>query len=250
MEAVIIVLLAVLGSALGSFFNVLIDRLPRMVSIVKPASHCTGCGTSIKFYQNIPVISYLLLRGKCRECGAKIHWHHLLVEVITPLLLIALFYRHGIESVLFYKYAILVCFMIPIFFIDAFHHLIPHVLSIPLIILGLLFALLPGSDVGIVNAALTALTVFCMLILIAWGYLKLRQKDGLGGGDIWLLTGLATFFGAITMPFVFLLAAFSGILFFVIFIRNHDLEFAFGNFIALAAVTWALVGDYILNYIL
>lgn len=250
MEAVIVTLLVVLGSALGSFFNVLIDRLPRKKSIIKPASHCTECGTSIKFYHNIPILSYLLLRGKCRKCGIKIHWHHLLVEVITPILLVALFYRHGIEGVLFYKYAILTCFMIPIFFIDAFHHLIPHVLSIPLILLGVLFSLVPGTDVGIVNAVITAGTVFCMLIIIAWGYLKLRQKDGLGGGDIWLLTGLATFFGAITMPFVFLLAAFSGIIFFVLFIRNRDLEFAFGNFIALAAVTWALIGDYILDFIL
>ena len=245
MTAVMIILLAVLGASLGSFFNVLIHRLPRGASIVRPASRCSDCGYAIPFYLNIPVISYIALRGRCKQCGAVIHWHHLLVEIITPLLLIGLFLKYGITDILFFKYALLVCFMIPIFFIDAFHHIIPHVLSIPLIPIGLLFSLHRRTDVGLLNALITAFAVFAVLYLIALFYLSVRKKEGLGGGDIWLLTGLATFFGAVNMPFVFIMAAFSGILWFVIFIRNRELEFAFGNFIAITAVVWSLAGDYI-----
>lgn len=84
MITIIIILIAVLGAPLGSFFNVLIHRLPQKQSIVYPPSHCDGCKKIIPFYLNIPIISYILLGGKCRYCKAKIHWHHLLVEIITP----------------------------------------------------------------------------------------------------------------------------------------------------------------------
>jgi len=249
LTAVIIILIAVLGASLGSFFNVLIHRLPQRQSIVRPASHCSDCGYSIPFYLNLPIISYIILRGRCKKCGAIIHWHHLLVEIVTPLLLIGLFLKYGITDILFYKYTLMICFMIPIFFIDAFHHIIPHVLSIPLIPIGLLFSLHPNNDVGLLNALITAFVVFALLYLIALFYLTVRKKDGLGGGDIWLLTGLATFFGALNMPFLFIFAALAGIIWFLIFIRNRDLEFAFGNFIAITAVFWALLGDSFTQYL-
>ncbi len=245
MTAVMIILLAALGASLGSFFNVLIHRLPQGKSIIKPASSCAGCGYRIPFYLNIPILSYIILKGRCKQCGEVIHWHHLLVEVITPLLLIALFFKFGITDILFYKYAVLICFMVPIFFIDAFHHIIPHVLSIPLIPIGLLFSLHSRGDVGLLNALITAFAVFVLLYGIALFYLLIRKKEGLGGGDIWLLTGLATFFGFVNMPFLFIFAALAGIIWFLIFIRNRDLEFAFGNFIAITAVVWALAGDWI-----
>jgi hypothetical protein len=109
--AIIIILLAVLGAALGSFFNVLIYRLPRKESIVFPASHCGECKQAIPFYYNIPIISYLMLGGKCKHCGARIHWHHLLVEIITPLILIGVHLQYGLLNVIFVKYAILALWM-------------------------------------------------------------------------------------------------------------------------------------------
>ncbi|NLK50461.1 MAG: prepilin peptidase, partial [Candidatus Cloacimonetes bacterium] len=133
--------------------------------------------------------------------------------------------------------------------IDVFHHIIPHVLSIPLIPIGLLFSLSQRSDVGIINAAITAGAVFIFLYLLALSYMLIRKQEGLGGGDIWLLTGLATFFGALNIPFVLLVAALLGIIWFVLFVRNMEMEFAFGNFIALAAVFWALVGDLLMSKI-
>ncbi len=191
-----------------------------------------------------------MLRGKCSKCGAKIHWHHLLVEIITPLLFVALYLQYGLIDILFIKYAILFSLLIPIFFIDAFHNLIPHVLSIPLIPIGLIIAIIPGNDVGILAALLTALFVFCFLLLLAYTYQKVRGQEGLGGGDIWLLTGLATFFGLQGIPFVFLIAATLGIIYFLFFIRDGKKPFAFGTFIVVAAILWTLVGgDYILSLI-
>lgn len=248
MNAIIIIILAVLGASLGSFFNVLIDRLPKKQSIVLPRSRCSTCGKSIPFYLNIPIISYIILRGKCKYCGASIHWHHLLVEVITPILFIGLHFVYGVESFLFYKYALLFCFLIPIFFIDAFHHIIPHVLSLPIIALGFIFALFVGrTDIYILNSLFTAVTVFCILFLLAWLYLKLRKVEGLGGGDIWLLTGIGAYFGFVHIPFIILFAALMGIMYFLIFVRSKDLVFAFGNFIALSAIIWTLFGTTILN---
>lgn len=250
MTTLVAIIIAVFGSVLGSFFNVLIDRIPRGESIVKPGSHCTACGKAIPWYKNVPILSYLILGGKCSNCGARIHWHHLLVEVVTPAILVALFLKYGMEGPLFYKYAVMACFMIPIFFIDAFHHIIPHALSIPLIPLGLVFTMIPGTDVSLMAALLASGTIFCLLYLIAVLYARIRKREGLGGGDIWLLTGLATFFGSIHMPFLILLAALMGIIFFVAFIRNKEMEFAFGNFIALSAVIWALGGNYFLDRLL
>lgn len=239
----IIILLAGLGAALGSFFNVLIYRLPRKQSIVFPASHCGDCGKAIPFYLNIPVISYLLLGGKCKYCGAKIHWHHLLVELITPLILIALFLQYGLFNLLFLKYALLSMFMIPIFFIDAFHQIIPHKLSIPLIPLGILLTLIPGNDVTLLNAFISAGIIFAFLVFIAYAYRFARKADGLGGGDIWLLTGVAAFFGIISMPYVILISAVLGIIYFFIFVRDKDQGFAFGTFISFSSVLWAVLGS-------
>ncbi|MDP2174052.1 MAG: prepilin peptidase [Candidatus Cloacimonadaceae bacterium] len=248
MNAIIIIILAVLGASLGSFFNVLIDRLPRKQSIILPRSRCSSCQKTIPFYYNIPIFSYIILHGKCRYCSSSIHWHHLLVEIVTPILFIGLHLVYGIDNFLFYKYALLFCLLIPIFFIDALHHIIPHLLSIPIIVAGLIFALFRNrTDIFFLNAAFTSVTVFCFLFLIAWFYLKVRKTEGLGGGDIWLLTGLGAYFGFINIPFILLLAALMGIVYFVIFIRSKDMVFAFGNFIALAAIIWTLFGNTILD---
>lgn len=234
--------MAVLGATLGSFFNVLIYRLPRKESIVFPASHCANCNKPIPFYLNIPIISYLALGGKCKYCKAPIHWHHLLVEIITPLILILVFLQYGLLNILFLKYALLCMFMIPIFFIDAFHQIIPHTLSIPLIPLGLIFALIPGNDVGIFNALISSGIIFAFLVFLAYAYRLARKVDGIGGGDIWLLTAIAAFFGLLSMPYMILISAVLGIIYFLIFVRRKEQGFAFGTFIAFTTVLWSVLG--------
>lgn len=248
LEVIIIIILAVLGASLGSFFNVLIDRIPRKASIIFPASHCTSCGKKIPFYLNIPILSYIILKGKCSNCGARIHWHHPLVELLAPLLFIALYLIYGLQSVFFYKYLVMVAFLIPILFIDAFHHLIPFVLSLPLLACGLLFALIPDSGVGFIDALLTSVLLFCLLYLLAFIWDKVFHKEGLGGGDVILLPAVASYFGLVHTPFLIILACLLGIGYFLIFVRRNQV-FAFGNFIASAAIIWALAGESILNWL-
>lgn len=245
MTSVIIILIAVLGASLGSFFNVLIDRLPRGASIVKPPSHCTSCGKSIPFWKNVPILSYILLKGKCSNCGARIHWHHLLVEIATPLLLIGLFLMYGLDLV-FFKYAVMFCFLIPIFFIDAFHKIIPLALTLPMSALGFILSLAQAGfdwSMYFMIYVLPSVGLFAMLYLIAWGWEKAFHKEGLGGGDVVLIPAVATYFGIIHIPWVIILACIMGIAYFLAFIRKPQQAFAFGNFIALAAAIWAFLGE-------
>ena len=251
MSALIILLLLVIGACLGSFFNVLIDRIPRHQSIVKPGSHCTNCGKPIPFSQNIPIISYIVLKGRCKYCGAKIHWHHLVVEIITPVLFIALYLVYGL-SFSFFKFAIMTGFLIPIFFIDAFHKIIPLVISIPMVIIGLLMGLIQ-SEFNFYSFAMVFLLpvviLFVFLYLLALLWLKLFHREGLGGGDVILIPAVGAFFGVIHIPWVILLACILGLLYFLIFVRKPNQGFAFGNIVALAAVVWTLIGDKFLHAI-
>jgi len=148
--------------------------------------------------------------------------------------------RYGLDSVLFYKYLILASFLIPIFFIDAFHRLILHVTTFPIIVLGLIFSLVPGNDIGIFNSLFTAIFVFASLAGVSWIYAKLKDREGLGGGDLWLLTGLAAYFGAMAIPWIIILACIMAIIYFFIRVRNRDQIFVFGPFIVIASLAWML----------
>jgi leader peptidase (prepilin peptidase) / N-methyltransferase len=250
LEILIILIIAVLGASLGSFFNVLIDRIPRKESIVKPGSHCSECGRSLPAWQNIPIFSYLFLGAKCKYCGAKIHWHHLVVEIVTPLLFIGLFLLYGLQSLVFWKFAVMFCFLIPIFFIDAFHRIIPLVLSIPMVILGLILSLIHSGfefRYFLMVYLIPTLALFGLLYLLALGWEKVFHKEGLGGGDVILIPAVASYFGAVHIPFVIVLACLMGIFYFLIFIRRTNQVFAFGNFVASASMIWAFAGYYVLS---
>jgi len=247
---IVSIIIAVLGTVLGSFFNVLIDRIPRRESVVNPPSHCTSCGKQLPARQNIPIYTYLAQKGKCKFCGAKIHWHHLAVEIATPLLFLALSFVYGIASFSFWKFAVMFGFLIPIFFIDAMHKIIPLVLSLPMVAVGMLLSFIQ-SGFNFVDFfwvyLLPALGLFALLYLLALGWEKFFHKEGLGGGDVILIPAVAAFFGVIHIPFVILLACLMGILYFLLFIRKPEQAFAFGNFIALAAVIWALAGETLMR---
>jgi leader peptidase (prepilin peptidase) / N-methyltransferase len=249
---IVIIILTVLGASLGSFFNVLIDRIPRKESIVSPGSHCTGCGKKIKPLQNIPILSYILLKGKCDTCGSKIHWYHLVVEIMTPLLFVALFLVYGLENLFFYKFLVMCGFLIPIFFIDAFHKIIPLVLSVPMALIGLIFSFIQCEldFMGFFwQFLLPVVILFGFLYLLAWLWITVFHKEGLGGGDIILMPAVAAYFGAIHTPFVIILSCLLGIAYFVIFIRKPNQVFAFGNLIAIAAILWAMCGEPLLRMV-
>jgi leader peptidase (prepilin peptidase)/N-methyltransferase len=197
---------------------------------------------------NIPILSYIVLRGKCKYCGAKIHLHHLIVEIITPLILLALFWKYSLDLVIFAKYAVLCCFLIPIFFIDLYHRLILDKLTIPMAILGLVFSLLPSTDISFINALLTGLAILIIMLLIAWLFEKISHREGMGGGDIKLLAALATYLGAMNISFVVLFSSIIAVIFAFTNAKAREKGIPYGPFLAVATVLWVLFGQYFLSW--
>ncbi len=237
-----------LGAAFGSFLNVCIYRIPQKKSIIYPASSCPYCGKKIKHLNNIPIFSYIFLKGKCQNCQTKIHPHYFLVEILTPLIFITLFYRFGNAfSIIYLKYLILFSIGSIIFFIDFFHKIIPDVLSLPLILIGIIFSLFPGSDVPFRSALIGAGFGFLLFFLLAVIFKFFLKKDALGGGDIKLIAALGSFMGLNGVIFTIFISSVIS-LFFLLIIR-HDLkkEFSFGPFLIFGSFLHVLLGDYLIS---
>jgi len=215
-----------------------------------PKSHCTACGKSLPWYLNIPIISYLLLNGKCKYCGAKIHIHHLWVELITPVIFIALFWRFQDNVFLFIKYSALFIFLIPIFVIDLYHRLIPDKLTIPLAVTGLAFSIYAYTDVTFKNAILTSVGILVLMLVIAWLFEKIRHKEGMGGGDIKFLAAMATFLGVLNISFVLFFASVIAIIAALTSSKTREQGIPYGPFLVLSAFLWILFGDNFLSWYL
>jgi leader peptidase (prepilin peptidase)/N-methyltransferase len=178
----------IFGAIVGSFLNVCIHRVPKGESIVTPGSHCPHCKSPIKFYDNIPLISYLLLGGKCRNCHGAISVQYPFVEGMTALSSFFLFLRFGLSwSYLFYF--AFVASLIVITVIDLFHQIIPDVISLPGIGVGLLASLIL-PDLTFLNSLLGMLLGGGSLFVVATLYQWLFKREGMGGGDDWCLLGL------------------------------------------------------------
>ncbi len=239
------VLFTLVGAAVGSFLNVCISRIPEGISIVSPSSRCPQCGHPIRFYDNLPVISYLLLLGKCRDCRGRISLRYPLVELITAAFAWLLFQKYGLAPA--YPAAfIFVCTLIVITFIDLDQQIIPHVLTlsgIPVFaFLAVLFMGLTAVDtfLGIMIGAGT-------LYFVAVYYEALTGREGMGGGDVNLLAMLGAFFGWKALLFILLVSSLIGAVMgvAVILFKGKDLRYAipFGPFLCLAAVVYLFFGD-------
>jgi leader peptidase (prepilin peptidase) / N-methyltransferase len=180
------------GACIGSFLNVVIHRLPRGESIVSPRSRCPGCGREIRAWENIPIASFLILRGKCAGCGEEISWRYPAVELLTAAGFAAIFLLDGpgfqlLRDLLFFS------LLVPIAFIDIDHRIIPDELSLGGLASGILLSLLPGGDwKGSVAGALLGGGILYATALL---YEKIRGVEGMGGGDIKLLAMIGAFVG-------------------------------------------------------
>ena len=180
------------GACIGSFLNVVIHRLPRGESIVSPRSRCPGCGREIRAVENIPLVSFAALRGKCAGCGEAISWRYPAVEALTAAGFAAIFLLDGpgiplLRDLLFFS------LLVPIAFIDIDHRIIPDELSLGGLAAGLLFSFLPGGDwKGSVAGALIG---GGGLYATAFLYERIRGVEGMGGGDIKLLAMIGAFLG-------------------------------------------------------
>ncbi|HAR41578.1 MAG TPA: prepilin peptidase [Bdellovibrionales bacterium] len=182
------------GLLIGSFVNVLVVRLPHDLSVVRPRSRCPECEALIHWYDNIPVLSFLLLRGKCRNCGKPISARYPVIELLTMLLFLAAHVRFGWSPLLFVRDWPFLAILVAITFIDLEHRIIPDVLSLGGMALGLLTSFLMPSGFWVVSISGAALG-FGSFYLLAWVYEKFTGRMGMGGGDIKLLGMLGAFLG-------------------------------------------------------
>ncbi len=242
-----------LGLAIGSFLNVCIYRIPRSdMSIYSPRrSFCPECNQSIKFYDNIPFLSYLFLRGKCRHCKAKISVLYPIVELATAVLFLVMYYQF--ERTLEFVHALIfVSVLIPIFVIDAQHYIIPNVISLVGLILGvgIVCAIAYQSkDIDYLKMRLIGFVAGGLVLwLIAFVGSAILRKKAMGGGDIKLMAIIGLFLGAWPeLPMVIALSAFSGAVIGTLLIatgkKNRQSPIPYGPFLVGAAVVVLLWGD-------
>lgn len=271
-EPLLIGCTAILGLLVGSFLNVVIHRLPKMMeqrwqqeardilaidtpaasaaplSLSKPASRCPACGAAIKPWQNIPVLSWLVLRGRAACCGVAISARYPLVELATGLASAACAWRFGFGSELAAA-LVLSWALIALAFIDLDTQLLPDDITLPLLWLGLAFSL-SGGFVTLENAVIGAIVGYLSLWLVFWGFKLATGKEGLGYGDFKLLAALGAWLGWVALPQVILLSsivgALSGIALIVLKRQERGAPMPFGPF--LAAAGWlALMGVDVLT---
>lgn len=238
-----------LGSIVGSFLNVVIHRLPRGESLL-PGSRCPNCGSPIKPYDNIPVVSYLLLGGRCRKCKSRISAIYPAVELITAALYLLLFLKDGLGPALFAD-LIFVSLIIPLIFIDLRHKLLPNAITYPgLVVVFLLRALMPsGGDwaASLFESALGAALGGGSLYLIRLLYFWLRRVEGMGLGDVKMMLMVGAFLGwQLTLLVIFvgsLLGSIAGLM--LAWLRGYEIrkaEIPFGVFLGIASIIAIFVG--------
>jgi len=242
----------ILGAFIGSFLNVCICRLPKGESIITPRSHCPQCETLIRFYDNIPLFSYLFLRGKCRSCRAPISIQYPIVEGGTALGSLVLFLKFGLSWGYFIYFSFLSA-LIVITVIDLYHQIIPDVISLPGVGIGLLASLvLPHLTFR--NSLTGVLLGGGSLFLVATLYQWFFKREGMGGGDIKLLAMVGAFLGwkavILTILFSSFIGSVTGIIF--IAIKGKDLKYAipFGPFLSVGAVLSLFLGEEIIQWYL
>jgi leader peptidase (prepilin peptidase)/N-methyltransferase len=241
--------LVLLGLAFGSFLNVCIHRIPRGQSLVRPGSRCPHCGYELRWFDNIPVLSYLSLLGRCRKCRARISIRYPLVELAA----LALFVLHGLVlgwTPLLLPRLVFACMLVVLFAIDLEHHLLPNVITLPGIVLGLIAsAVLPP---GIVDALIGVLVGGGVLWLIGEAYYRYSGHEGMGGGDVKMLAMIGAFLGwklvLVTLVLSSIVGSIVGLI--VIVVKRGGMKYAlpYGTFLALGALVASLVGERIVDW--
>jgi leader peptidase (prepilin peptidase)/N-methyltransferase len=242
----------VFGLIVGSFLNVCICRIPNNESVVSPPSHCPHCSYLIRWYDNIPLVSYLFLMGKCRGCGAHISLQYPLVELLNAVLTLLLFQRFGLT----FAFAVLFLFcssLVVITFIDLEHQIIPDEISLSGIVVGFVCSFfLKGYSWQ--NSLLGILLGGGSLLLVAYLYQRLTGKDGMGGGDIKLLAMMGAFLGWKAVPFIIFASSLVGSVFGVSIMlcqkKDSKLAIPFGPYLAFGAVLYIFYGKALIRWYL
>ena len=243
-------LVFVFGTCVGSFLNVCIYRLPESKSIVHPRSMCPSCGTLIASYDNIPIVSYMVLRGKCRHCAARISFRYPVIELISGIFAVGVFLKYGssVEALIYY---IFIATLLVITFIDIDHQIIPDVISLPgiPIFFAASFAL---PDVTLVDSTLGILIGGGSLWIVAQLYYVLTRKEGMGGGDIKLLAMMGAIIGWEGVLFtIFAASAIGTVVGMLVMLKTRTsmkLKVPFGPFLAIGAIAYIFLGPQLMAW--
>ncbi len=242
----------IFGMVVGSFLNVCICRIPKDESIVSPPSHCPACSYQIRWYDNIPVVSYILLRGKCRGCGAHISLQYPIVELLNGTLTLLLFLRFG-PTLAFSALFLLCSSLVVVTFIDIEHQIIPDEISLSGIVIGFVLSFFLKGHSWL-NSLLGILLGGGTLLLVAYAYQRLTGKDGMGGGDIKLLAMMGAFLGWKSVPFIIfassLVGSLVGISIMLFQKKDSKLAIPFGPYLAFGALLYIFYGKPLIRWYL
>lgn len=242
----------VLGLCLGSFYNVCVHRYLVGQSVVSPGSHCPACGHVLSWWENIPVLSYILLGAKCRSCKGRIHWRYPAVELLSGILALLFAVRFG-PTLQWAVYMVFLGIFLVASFIDLDSFILPDILTWPAAVLALTTPLyLPVDWTETVLGGLCGAGIF---LALQQAYLHLRKMEALGTGDIKLMLSLGALVGLTALPLMILLSALSALLVAIVFMRRSEglgmrTAVPFGPFLCLGAISTLLWGDMILDWIM
>ncbi len=243
----------IFGLIVGSFLNVCILRLPENKSIIFPPSHCPLCKKQINFYDNIPILSFIVLRGKCRWCNAPISLQYPLTEFLSGLLFLALFLEFGLGYNL-PVYCFLGASLLVVSFIDLKHQIIPDLITLPGIIIGLLLALFFPGRIDWLDSLLGIFLGGGLLFLVATGYYLFAGEEGMGGGDIKLLAMIGSFLGWQAILFTIFAASFlgsaAGLSLMIAKKKDKKYPVPFGPFLSLGAIIYIFCGHRVIAWYL
>ncbi len=266
MGPIIVVFVFLFGLIIGSFLNVCILRIPRRESVVLPASHCPACGKPIQPYDNIPVVSWLLLRGRCRKCKARISALYPAVELLTGLLFVACYAAFG-PSLETLKWIVFAALMVVLTITDARERILPDVVNFTGLGLGLALSLLtkpsdgtalwisnrlfafppPEPAISLADALLGAGVASGLLWLVAEGYFRLRGREGMGLGDVKMMAMAGAFLGVeralLTILLGSLLGSVIGLAVIWVWHKGRDFELPFGTFLGAGAMLVVFFGS-------
>ena len=246
------IIVFILGSIWGSFSNVCIRRIPNNTSVIKGRSHCPSCNKLIKWYDNIPLLSFLILKAKCRDCSTTIDVKYFIIELISALNFVLIFYLFGFSSTTILFFILSIGFLI-IFFIDLKHFIIPNEITYPLMMLGFLKSFVPNLNLNLfpnfINSLIGGFFGYVIIWLVIFIYKKFRNKEGMGLGDAKLVSVIGFWFGWVSIPFViFFSSAIALIKVIPDLIRNKknlSSEIPFGPYLIVGCLTFLILNSQI-----
>lgn len=240
----------IFGLCIGSFLNVCIYRIPASKSISYPRSSCTSCNELIPFYDNIPVLSYLFLRGKCRFCREPISMRYPIIELLTGSFALITFLKYGLslEALIYFVF---IAALLVITFVDIDHQIIPDIISLPGIPIFFL-ASFGLSQINWLDSLIGILVGGGSLFLVAWIYSLITHKEGMGGGDIKLLAMIGAVIGWKGVLFTIFVASavgtLAGILVMLKSRKGMRLKIPFGPFLAIGGIAYIFLGPQLINW--